>query len=348
MNLTINSQTLATELRLLSKVVPTKPAIVILSHVLFVATDRLTIHATDIEVSLSVTCAARITTPGRAALPVGKLLAMVEQFPAADVSISVEGAQVLIKCGVFKSRMQVLPVEEFPEIPSVSGEISTFDASALTRIVAKTSYAISANAQKHTLRGALLTVSGSAAAMVTTDGKRIAIATAGCSGADMRLIIPAKALDLIPSEGEVEVSSSAHLFFKSGQRILCSRTIDGAFPAYERAIPRDCDKQITIGRTLLTAALRRVIISAEDNAAVYADIAPGSVELSARSAEVGSATEPVPASYEGEPVRICINGEHVLDFLNAATSNEITLALTSSAMLLTDGSDYLSVIMLMR
>ena len=72
--------------------------------------------------------------------------------------------------------------------------------------------------------------------------------------------------------------------------------------------------------------------------------------LSSASAEVGSANERITIEYEGVLLKVCVNGQYVLDFLNAASGQTITMALKDarSAMLLTDGSDYIAVVMLMR
>ena len=64
MIVTVNSQQLAVELRLLNKIVPTKPAIAILSHVLINAEfDALHLYSTDFEVGLSTWACTRMGVP---------------------------------------------------------------------------------------------------------------------------------------------------------------------------------------------------------------------------------------------------------------------------------------------
>lgn len=351
MNVTINSQTLATELRLLNKIVPNKPAIPILSHALFTADEHLTLYATDLEISLSTPCAAEVTTPGSVALPVGKLLAMVEQFMDADVTLAVD-KDVTICCGAFKAKLQAMPVRDFPPPPEPEGEQSTFDGNVLRRLIAKTRYAVTSTG-KGVLQGALLTVVGPAAAMVATDGKRLTLATMAAEGKDLRIVIPAKALDaLVDQAGQtVELMvGSRHLFFTAEGRLLTSRMLDGKFPQYEKIIPRANDKQVVVQRLDLAAVLRRVLVAAEANQAIYLKITPGQMEITSASAEVGTADEAISTQYDGPPLTVCINGGYVLEFLEAAVGATITIALKdeNSAVLLMDGNDYLDVIMLMR
>lgn len=356
MNLTCNSQRLAAELRLLNKIVPTKPAIQILSHVLLEADGGgFSLYATDLELGLLTTCPARVHEPGRAALPVAKLLALVEQFPDSDVSIAVLGQFIVIQCGAFKSKLQTSDADDFPDRAVPDGLTNTLDADALRQLIASTRYAVASTSNKYVLRGALLTLSGPVAAMVATDSKRLVLATRPRVGDDAKAIIPSKTLDALTNQGnvgDIEFTVGAkHLFFRANGRLLISRMVEGEFPKYERVIPQSNDKVITVDKDTLAAALRRVsVVASEENNPVFFQISPGNVELSASAVDVGSADEKIAVEYEGPPLKVCANGNYLLDFLSAAQGQVITLALkdAKTAMLLTDGSDHVAVVMLLK
>ncbi len=142
---------------------------------------------------------------------------------------------------------------------------------------------------------------------------------------------------------------SITLFFQQGRRLLTTRTIDGQFPAYDRIIPHDNQLTLTVDRLALAAALRRINLVSEDNRAVYFAMTSQSLELTTSSAEVGTAHEVLPATFDGQ-MKVCINGQYVLDFLNVAAGHEVVIKLKDdkSAALLMDGEDHVSVIMLMR
>lgn len=355
MIITVNSQVLAAELRLLNRVVPTKPAIAILGHVrLRGDADGLHLYATDMEVGLSTDCPAHVDVPGEVALPVAKLLALVEQFPDGDVSISPDKVHAFVRCGAFKSRLQALSALDFPQLPESGGTTYALDADALRSMIAKVRYAINATSSKYILKGALLTMTGGGAALVATDSRRLALATMARSGDDGSVVIPMKALDMLAGGNDgvaIEVTvGERHLFFASSGRLLISRTIDGKFPAYERIVPQDNDKVVTVNRLALTSALRRIILVSEDNRATYFAASAGKLELTTQSAEVGSASEEMLAEYDGSVLKVCVNAGFVLDFLNAAVNPNVTLKLkdAKSAMLLTDGDDHVAVVMLMK
>jgi DNA polymerase-3 subunit beta len=355
MHIIVNSQVLAAELRLLNKVVPSKPAIAILGHVrLRGDSNGLHLYATDMEVGLSTDCAARIDMPGEVALPAAKLLSLVEQFPDADVSMQLDKMHAAVSCGAFKSRLSSLSVTDFPALPEASGTTYQFDAADFRTLIARTRYAINAASSKYILKGALLTMNGDGAAMVATDSRRLALATMSRSGPEGSVTVPVKTLDVLAGgseQGMMELTvSDRHIFFASSGRLLVSRMLEGKFPAYERIIPQDNALTLTIDRMALTAALRRIVLVSEDNKATYLSLSAGQIELTTQSAEVGAASEIVAGEYDGQPLKVCVNAGFVLDFLNAATQSHITLKLkdAKSPLLLTDGDDHIAVIMLLK
>jgi DNA polymerase-3 subunit beta len=97
-----------------------------------------------------------------------------------------------------------------------------------------------------------------------------------------------------------------------------------------------------------------VNLVADENRAVYFDVAPGQLTLTSSSVEVGSADEVVRIAYAGEPLRLCMNGAYVLDFLNVVESEVVALELkdeVSQAVMKpvgAEGYDYTYVIMPMR
>lgn len=356
MKIVVNSQNLAAELRLLNKVVPTKPAIAILSHALLVAGDdgEISFHATDMEVALTGPCAGKVEEPGSTAVPVEKLLQMVEQFPDDSVTLEASGQHLHVECGDFSSKLNALPVEDFPTLPSFDGTSTTIDAGTLRSLIAKTRHALNASGTKHVLKGSLLTFVGETVAMVTTDGRRLALATAARQGEDLDVVVPAKALDVLSGgsdEGEMTLTSGPrHLFFASGGRLLTSRKLEGKFPAYQSFVPTDNDAIVYLDRNRTAAALKRVTLTAVETSAVYLQIQDNRMTLSSASAGIGSAKEGVNVSYEGPPLKAYINGTFMLDFLAAANGQQVTLALKSDggpSAIMNDG-DHLGVISLMR
>lgn len=377
MNVICNSQALAVELRLLDKIAASKSPIPVLMNVLFEAsTDGLRLTATDLEVGLITTCKATIEEPGSITLPANKLLGIIEQMPNNDVHIVVNDKGAKISSGTFQSRLQTWPAADFPTMPIVEGPISALDGVALKTLISKTRFAITDKAQMYVIDGALLSLTGNTAAMVTTDGKRLSVATAPWAGEPLSAIIPTKTLDVLVAQdlvGKIEICrSDKHLFFIIGGRTLFSRMLEAKFPAYGRIIPKDHDKNVVINPKVLASTLRRVGVVSEKTQAVIITIRESTTKestlvVSVRNVEVGEAEEQVRVNYTctnpdvmtstvsnisngGPEIKLQVNWKFVLDFLEAAVGQTVTMALkdSTSPLLLTDGTDFLNVVLGIR
>ncbi len=348
MKITTSSSVLAQEIRYLSKIAASKTTIPILSHILLRAEDQLYLYATDLELAMSSSCPAQVSEMGEMTLPAKALLDILEQLPNVDVTIS-EGS---ITARSFKSRLASLPTQDFPPFPEVIGQVTSFPATTLHALIERVSYAITDKTQQYVLKGALLTVKGNIIAMVGTDGKRLSITTANCpSEAEVTTVIPIKTLTALVDQepnGNVDFSSSQkHLFFTCGKRVIVSRMLDGAFPAYQRVIPRANDHKMVVDRFALQACLRRVGIVSE---VVVLTIEPGRLTMSARSAEIGDASEELVVQYEGPEFKGSVTWKLVMDFLDCARETSITIAVKDgkTPLLLTDGPDFMNVVMLVQ
>jgi DNA polymerase-3 subunit beta len=354
-NAIVNSQQLAAELRLLNKVVPEKPSLPVLTHVLVRAEGgELGFFGTDMEVGFRTRCPADVHEQGAVTLPAQRLLALVEQLPDGDVQIQTSGPHVHVSSEAFKSRLQTFSVEDFPTAPEVGGECATLSTVALQTMIAKTRYAVTEKS-RHVSNGSLLSLSEKFCAMVATDGKCLSISTmAPAVGAQSDTILPAKALDALTAmfTGEQLVFSKTdrHLFFASRERLLISRQLEGQFPAYEKIIPHDTNKHAVISRSRLASALRRVGVLAENNQAAYFAFSDGRLTVTSSSADAGDAAEDVPITYTGDPLKLCCNWKYVLDFLEAAAADSVTIECksTTTPMLLSEGITFINVIMTMR
>src|SRR6201998_3218521 len=88
MEFTVNKSDLVRELSLSQGVVEKKTTIPILSNVLLEAReDRLYLTATDLELGLRTSCAAKVKKEGSGTVPARKLLDYVRLLPDADITV---------------------------------------------------------------------------------------------------------------------------------------------------------------------------------------------------------------------------------------------------------------------
>jgi DNA polymerase-3 subunit beta len=367
MELVVRKNELLRELQLFQGIVERKNTIPILANVLIEAKgDEVRMLATDLEVALrSKRCHASVAKGGSLTLPAKKLYEIVKALPETDVRIEEDKKGVKVAADRFDSRMQTLPREDFPTLPDVSGKTrATLPPSALKQMVEKTQFAITGEDTRYFLNGAKFVLRPDTLTLVATDGHRLALVEVAHKVGiteEIGVILPKKTLlelGKLLAEGDGDVLFEAgenHLFFDVGGRMLISRMIDGQFPAYERVIPKNNDKDIDFERERLTSAVKRVaLLSNERSRAVKFEISKGKVEVTSSSSEFGEASEEIAVDYSGTPLAISFNAQYVLDFLSAVETDSVQLSLkdeVSQAVMRpigAQGYSYTYVIMPMR
>ena len=344
MELTVAKADLQKELQLCQGVVEKRSTIPILSNVLLKAADgRLQIAATDLDVTILSSCAAKITTPGGVTIEAKRLFDVVRSLPDEDIHVTMqENNSMLIESGTAKFRLLGLPAEDYPTLPSVTATDSfTLPLEEMKTMVAKVKFAITHEETRFQLNGALLKVQPAKMEMVATDGHRMALinfpqgnGNGKKKGSDLTILIPRKALEEIlrleaSEDGTVKFGvAENHLFFEAGERRLLARMIDVNFPNYMEVIARDNDRHVMVDRERLLSTIRRIsLVANERTRAVRFDFAPGKLTVSSTNPELGDARETVPIDYAGNPFFVGLNAAYVTDFLSAVETPTVSLDL---------------------
>ena len=343
MEITVSKFELLRELTATQGVVERKTTIPILSNYLFeAAADRLSLTATDLDLSLRTSCAAKVKKDGACTIPARKLHDYVKLLPDADITIKLlENHWVSIRCGRSNTKMVGMARSNFPTLPvfPATGAIK-IPAQVLRSMIAKTGFAIANEESRYTLNGALMVLKPESITMVATDGHRLAHIERsgekfdGVSG-EMKTLIPKKCMDELKSlvdSTDVEVIEFAKdestLFFRIGPRLLTSRQLTGQFPNYEAVLPKDNNKLVTVHADELNSAIQRVAQFADERSrAVRLRLDKGELKISASSTETGESEDSLETSYNGDALTVGFNAQYLLDFLKAAGSGEVRLEL---------------------
>jgi DNA polymerase III subunit beta len=342
MEFSVTNSALLNELTTTQGVVERKTTIPILSNLLVEAKDnRLTITATDLELSIRTSCEAKVKKEGAATIPAKKLLDLVRLLPEGEIKFKLlDNHWVEILSDRKKYKMVGMAKENFPAIPAVPHTLVKIPAATLKSLIGRTKFAISLEESRYTLNGGLLILKPDTLAMVATDGHRLALAEtdqklAGLNG-EVRVLIPKKAMDEVEklaaaagSDAQMDFArDESHLFFQTGHRLLISRILTGQFPNYEAVLPKENNKVVVLERGELGDAVRRVSQLADQRShAVKLSVSKEGVEISASSPEYGEAKETIEKEFKGEPMAIGFNAQYMLDFLGAAADGPISIEL---------------------
>jgi DNA polymerase-3 subunit beta len=340
MEITVNKFDLLKELTATQGVVERKTTIPILSNFLFEAAgDKLSITATDLDLSLRTSCPARVKKEGSCTIPARKLYDYVKLLPDGDITIKLlENHWVNIRSGRSNTKMVGMARSNFPSLPVFpTTGIVKIPSLALRTMIGKTIFAISNEESRYTLNGALLVLKPESLVMVSTDGHRLAhIERQGgkyeISG-EMKTLVPKKAMSelysLLQSTDAEDIEfakDESTLFFRIGGRLLTSRQLTGQFPNYEAVLPKDNDKSVTIRTDEFMQAIQRVAQFADERSqAIKVKLEKDELRISSSSTETGESEDSIVTAYTGETVIIGFNSQYLIEFLKAAGTDDVRL-----------------------
>lgn len=346
----------------------------ILSHLLLRAEgNTLTVTATDLDLGVTVAIPAKVATAGSLAVPAKLLGEIVTKLPAAPVALHVDGSRLKVACGRSKFEIGTLPAEEYPSLPS--GE--RFPEIALPQkefrsMARRVGVATAATDESRAvMTGIRVVFSGDMLVMVATDGRRLAVCEHQLPAAtqltralsdetgEQAVIVPGKAMaEFVRQSGEEDLClrlGESQLFATVRNVAMHCRLLEGNFPDYRRVLPTEFERTCRVGREALLAALKRMLVVAQERQSpnlIVLDLADEQLVMSANTPDLGLGQEELAVIYEGAPLRIAFNGRYMQDMLAVLDGEEVLLELqddTRSAVLREYGqADFRYVLMPVR
>jgi len=307
----------------------------------------LRITGTDLELTTAVTVPCVTKSVGRAAVSARHFHEVVRKIPRGSLTIAMAGEQLEVRYGDGRgwSRFPVQDAAEFPRVPDLKAETRiTIEGDALSRLVARTSYAASTDASRPQLGGVLMHGSDQQVVLVSTDGHRLARAgrkgtyTLGKDG----IIVPSRALSAISRTAEEATSpvtleiagarNQASFTTQVGEykvQILV-RLLQGPYPNYEQVIPKTNPRAVTLRREDLLEAVD-IVASHADNVTRQVRFSLRGDKLGIASAtELGAGEHQVMTDYQGEDLDIGYNATYLIEMLKSIPTEQVTLKLGSA------------------
>ena len=342
----------------------------ILSHVLLQARDGgLRLTATDTEVAFIGDFRANIVEEGELAVHAAHLFQIARVLPEPTVHFKQgEKNRLEVSCGPAWYKVLGLPGSEYPPLPEFDGRSKLqLSAAAMSRIIARTSFAICPDDNRYGINGAHLERVDAEGGdlrvrMVATDGHRLAYCEAsyvGELGIGPRLLLPRKAVAEIKKlsddcDGDVEITFGENAaLVEDGKARFYFRLIDGEFPDYGPVIPKQPKRKAMVRRDVFAAALKRVgLLAADKTRPVRFTFSADAVTISAQNSEIGEARETVPMELDGETLEVGFNVRYFNDVMSVIEDERVEVALGDSLspvlMREPDCDDSIFVVMPMR
>ena len=344
-------ENLAKGLSIVGRAVATRSTLPVLSNIML-STDgaRLKLSATNLEISINCWIGAKVEEEGAITVPARLLSDFVNSLPPEriDMELIVRTQTLNLKCARFEANIKGIDAQEFPLIPSITGDYQvSLEPEMLREMISQVTLAAATDESRPILTGVLTKFEEKSLTLAAADGFRLSVRTAELAEPvpePLSVIIPARALQelsRIASEEEEPITliiapDRNQALFKASNVELISQLIEGTFPDYRQIIPKSYTTRTVVNTNEFLKAIKVAFFFARDAANLVriqvipgGELTPGQMTVMATSAELGDNVGEIDAVVEGEELEIAFNARYLMDVLGVLGSAEVALETTT-------------------
>jgi DNA polymerase III subunit beta len=249
----------------------------ILQHILMeMDGSELILKATDMELAFEAKLPVEGKGQKNVVVPGKKFVETVRVYPEGILTLEWPDNtnRMWLRTRGFNTEHNIQPGEGFPDLPVPAANLPAvvLPIGSLRKAIHLGTLAVSRDATKPTLSAVLLHLSKTFLRVVSTDGFRLAVVEVPCAmdlKEDVRLIVPKRALDLLPSSllEDTDVTlrwDATTLFLEQPGLKVSTRLVTGNYPAYEKVLPAELPKKVVVDREDFLRTLRVVGLKKDD------------------------------------------------------------------------------------
>lgn len=305
--------------------------------------DKLTLYATDLEMSARVTIdSVKVKKAGSVLLPARETAALLRELTDPTLTLESKEFRCKIESGSGSFVLLGDDPEQFPSQPEFTKTRSiVVPAERFLRMIRQSAFAAAREETRFAINGILLDVRDGCLRLVATDGRRLALNYQNLEtpGEDFRAVVPIRALNALSraipdgEQNQLTISISQNqIGFALGNTQLVSQLLDNRFPEYEQVIPKVADSTIEITKAALESNLRKVsILSSGDVRMVRFTFHESNLALAAESTGVGRADVTMQIDMKGPGGAISFNPDYLLDALKVCEQDVLRIDMTDDS-----------------
>ena len=259
---------------------------------------------------------------------------MARKIDAEEINFEVVDSTIaVVTAGKIKYNLNCIKANEYPDIDldpnGIQIKLTRLDFSSL---VSQTAFAASFKEQRPILTAINLEAADGVLTATATDSARLARKQIPIS-TDLRFSanVPAKMMvevdHLLEGSESVKIAlSDKKALFEFDNTVISTRLIAGDYPNTKNIVPRVTNYALEVNASDFMKAIDRVnILSIDRENVVDLYLSEDSVEISAKSTQVGSASEKIDVfKFSGSNLQISFNSEFVLSAIKALNSEDVT------------------------
>ena len=258
----------------------------------------------------------------------------VRKLDSEEFSLEVIDSTIaLIGGGRFNSKLNCIKADEYPDIDlEPTGTMIQLSKLEFDSIVTQTAFAASTKEQRPVLTAMHIDIAEGMLTATTTDSARMAKKSIPVNpDLELSANVPAKIMvevdHLLENSDHVEIAfSDKKALFVFENTLVATRLIAGDYPNTRNIVPRITNYSLEVNAQDLAKAIDRVnILSIDRENVVDLYMSDESVEVSAKSAQIGSANESLENfRFEGGTLQVSFNSEFVLSAIRALGCEDVT------------------------
>lgn len=299
-----------------------------------VVNNSLVVKATNIEIGIEGTMSAVVQEEGMVAVPAQTLLQTISLVTQKNTTLTTEGDVLLVETDASKTEIRTTSADDFPTIPRITDGGYTIKGSLFALGIRTAAFAASQSSIKPELGSVyVFQKKEHSLTFVATDSFRLVEKTVTVQGLVFQesVLIPYKnALELARVAGEVEGTvtfsvTDNQCALTTPSLYITSRLTNGTFPDYAQIIPKEYQSHATVLVGDVVHALKKTNIFLNKFMQLTLTLAAGSLTFTAESGELGTTTESVPATLEGDELTLSFNHRYVSEIMSHIADDSVTL-----------------------
>lgn len=347
MKFIVNSQQLLKQLQSLSGVLSSNNTMPIINCFHFhLEENSLTIKTTDLSTTLVATMpveTGRMESAEEVAVPSKLLLDIVKSFSDAPLTFDVDQStfSIVITSGEGEYHLAGMDADTYPNMPAVEGMTSVvMSGSAFVSSINKTYFATSNDDMHQQMSGIFCEMTPEGVTFVATDAHKLVryIRKDVSCNKNASFILPKKPITIVKDilasrkeDGDVNLEyNNTNLVITFDNFYIICRLVDGRYPNYNSAIPKDNPNKLILDRQSFLSSLKRVsIFASEATRQVRLSLTPDRLNISAEDLEFSNnAHESIPCQYEGEPMDIGFNAKFLTEMVSNLDSEQVLIEMS--------------------
>lgn len=334
MKLVVTQENLNRALQVVGRVASGKTPLPILNNILFrVDNNRLLLAATNLELAITHHVGSKIEREGSLTVPARLMSEFVANLPKGNVELEVDGTKMHIVCGAYKSTINGMAPDEFPELPAIAEKQAvTLPLSELKRAIQQTAPVASGDDTRPVLTGIYCHSFDGYLYFAGTDGYRLAERRLSPTTQEIAAIIPVSTLNEVLRVMNDDMAEAKMTFDDNQMRLLLddieitSRLIDGQFPNYRELIPKVSDSTVSLPKDEFSRITKVASLFArESGGSVTLNASSEAKKLSIHSvaSQLGENTSEADAEVTADG-QVTLNSRYVLEALGCIDAKQIS------------------------